>query len=95
MSALSNGVTLPGPNRATAAVREKTAPTRPAERAPSKRKKRLLRWILLLLLPLGVGAGVWFWMYSSQFEATDDAYVTGNEHPVSFLSTRQPTLLSG
>jgi Biotin-lipoyl like len=33
---------------------------------------------------LGVIAGVWYWLYSSQFEETDDAYVTGHEHPVSF-----------
>jgi MFS family permease len=33
---------------------------------------------------LGVIAGVWYWLYSSQFEDTDDAYVTGHEHPVSF-----------
>jgi membrane fusion protein (multidrug efflux system) len=41
----------------------------------------------MLALPvviLGVIAGVWYWLYSSQFEDTDDAYVTGHEHPVSF-----------
>jgi membrane fusion protein (multidrug efflux system) len=27
---------------------------------------------------------VWYWRYSSQFEETEDAYVTGHQHPVSF-----------
>jgi membrane fusion protein (multidrug efflux system) len=35
-----------------------------------------------VILVLAVGA--WYWQYSSQFEETDDAYVTGHEHPVSF-----------
>jgi membrane fusion protein, multidrug efflux system len=38
----------------------------------------------LLLAILAAGGATWFWIYSSQFESTDDAYITGHEHPVSF-----------
>src|SRR6202040_2617927 len=51
---------------------------------PAKGKKSLVRWLALSVVILGVIAGVWYWLYSSRFEDTDDAYVTGHEHPVSF-----------
>src|SRR5260221_8515630 len=50
----------------------------------AKGKKSLVRWLALSVVILGVIAGVWYWLFSSQFEETDDAYVTGHEHPVSF-----------
>jgi membrane fusion protein (multidrug efflux system) len=44
----------------------------------------MIRWLALPVLVLGVAVGVWYWIYSSQFEVTDDAYITAHEHPVSF-----------
>src|ERR1700746_1945258 len=68
-------------NGATIAPREQKPEVRPAE---NKKKNRRLRWIILPLAFLAAGGAPWFWMYSSQFESTDDSYVTGHEHPVSF-----------
>ena len=68
-------------NGATIAPREQKPEVRPAE---NKKKKRRLRWIILPLAFLAACGATWFWMYSSQFESTNDAYVTGHEHPVSF-----------
>jgi membrane fusion protein (multidrug efflux system) len=84
MSASSNGTSLHQPDRVTTALRQPTADARAVERVPVQRKSRLVRWILLPLLILVAAGGVWFWVYSSQFEDTDDAYVTGHEHPMSF-----------
>jgi membrane fusion protein (multidrug efflux system) len=84
MSASSNGTSLHEPNRVTTALRQPIPDARAVERVPVHRKSRLIRWILLPLLILVAAGGVWFWVYSSQFEDTDDAYVTGHEHPVSF-----------
>jgi membrane fusion protein (multidrug efflux system) len=38
----------------------------------------------LALAILAVAGAVSLWIYFSQFESTDDAYITGHEHPVSF-----------
>ena len=72
---------LPKSNGATIAPREQKPEVRPAE---NKKKNRRLRWIILSLAILAAGGATWFWIYSSQFESTDDAYITGHEHPVSF-----------
>jgi membrane fusion protein (multidrug efflux system) len=72
-----------GTDRAARAA-SRTADARAVERVSVQRKSRLVRWILLPLLILVAAGGVWFWVYSSQFEDTDDAYVTGHEHPMSF-----------
>ena len=82
MNASSNGTSLLEPKRATPTLRPQTPDAKPA--VPTGRKKRLFRWIIPPILVLGAVGGVWFWIYSSQFETTDDAYVTGHEHPVSF-----------
>ena len=72
---------LPKSNGATFAPREQKPEVRPAE---NQKKNRRLRWIILSLAILAAGGATWFWIYSSQFESTDDAYITGHEHPVSF-----------
>jgi membrane fusion protein, multidrug efflux system len=82
MSASTNGTTLVYPNRAK--TEERTTTKEPITKPPAKGKKSLVRWLALSVVILGVIAGVWYWLYSSQFEETDDAYVTGHEHPVSF-----------
>ena len=68
-------------NGATIAPREQKPQVR---RAENKKKNRRLHWIILPLAILAAGGATWFWIYSSQFESTDDAYITGHEHPVSF-----------
>jgi membrane fusion protein, multidrug efflux system len=78
MNHSTNGTTLQHPSRVSALLKEAT--TKP----PAKGKKSLARWLALSVVILGVIAGIWYWLYSSQFEETDDAYVTGHEHPVSF-----------
>jgi membrane fusion protein, multidrug efflux system len=78
MNHSTNGTTLQHPSRVSALLKEAT--TKP----PAKGKKSLARWLALSVVILGVIAGIWYWRYSSQFEETDDAYVTGHEHPVSF-----------
>jgi membrane fusion protein (multidrug efflux system) len=83
MNASTNGTTLKDISRAGAFLKE-YALNEPAPKAPAKRRKSWLRWLALPFAILGVTAGVWYWMYASQFEGTDDAYVTGHEHPVSF-----------
>jgi membrane fusion protein, multidrug efflux system len=82
MSASTNGTTLVYPNRAK--TEEPATTKEPITKPPAKGKKSLVRWLALSVVILGVIAGVWYWLYSSQFEETDDAYVTGHEHPVSF-----------
>src|SRR5580704_7858992 len=82
MSASTNGTSLEYPNRVKA--EEPTTTREPITNPPAKVKKPRVRWLALPVIILGVIAGVWYWIYSSQFEETDDAYVTGHEHPVSF-----------
>jgi multidrug resistance efflux pump len=75
MNPSTNGTTLQDPNRVSALIKE--APTKePTTKPPAKGKKSLVRWLALPVVILGVIAGVWYWLYSSQFEDTDDAYVT-------------------
>ena len=74
----------PGSNGAAVAPNRQTPVSRPVEPAPNKKKNRRLHWILLPLAILAVAGAVSLWIYFSQFESTDDAYITGHEHPVSF-----------
>jgi membrane fusion protein, multidrug efflux system len=41
-------------------------------------RKRLLRWALFLLLPIVLIAGLWFYVRSTRYVSTDDAYVEAN-----------------
>jgi membrane fusion protein (multidrug efflux system) len=82
MSASTNGTTLEYSNRVE--TKEPTNTKEPITKLPAKGKKSRVRWLALPVVILGVIAGVSYWLYSSQFEDTDDAYVTGHEHPVSF-----------
>lgn len=83
MNHSTNGTTLEGQNRLRAPISQapaggsKTLP-------PAKGKKSLARRLSLPVVMLVLAAGAWYWHYSSQFEETDDAYITGHEHPVSF-----------
>jgi membrane fusion protein (multidrug efflux system) len=80
MSASTNGTVIEEPSR----IRDRgTNIEAPVVTSPKKRKP-LIRWIALLVVALGAAVGVWYGIYSSQFEVTDDAYITGHEHPVSF-----------
>src|SRR5258708_34116504 len=81
MSASTNGTTLVYPNRAKA--EEPTTTKEPITKPPAKGKKSLVRWLALSVVILGVIAGVWYCLYSSQFEETDDDYLTGHDHPVT------------
>jgi membrane fusion protein, multidrug efflux system len=83
MNASTNGTTLKYMGRVSTVLKE-SALSEPASKAPAKRRKSWLLWLVLPFAILGVAAGVWYWIYASQFEGTDDAYVTGHEHPVSF-----------
>ena len=74
----------PALNGTTVTVDDQARPIPPTKPARNKKNKRLLRWILLPLAILAVGGGVRLWVYLAQFESTDDAYITGHEHPVSF-----------
>ena len=87
MKTLSNGTSSQRPDGTTIALREQTPDVPLPVGIPNKRGKRgnrLILWVMLPLAVLAAGGGFWFWMYSSQFESTDNAYVTGHEHPVSF-----------
>jgi len=44
----------------------------------SASRRRLLLLATAVFVLLAVGYGLWWWIYSSHFEATDDAYVHGN-----------------
>jgi membrane fusion protein (multidrug efflux system) len=80
MSASTNGTVIEEPSR----IRDRgTNIEAPVVTSPKKRKP-LIRWLGLLVVALGAAVGVWYWIYSNQFEVTDDAYITGHEHPVSF-----------
>jgi membrane fusion protein (multidrug efflux system) len=74
----------PGSNGATVAPEQQTPDARSVEPARSEKKNRRLRWILWPLALSAVVGAVSLWIYFSQFESTDDAYITGHEHPVSF-----------
>jgi membrane fusion protein, multidrug efflux system len=80
MSASTNGTALQEPPR----IRDREPNIEAPAATPPKKRKPLIRWLALPIVVLGVAAGVWYWIYSSQFEATDDAYITAHEHPVSF-----------
>ncbi|HYY26877.1 MAG TPA: HlyD family secretion protein [Chthoniobacterales bacterium] len=83
MNPSTNEATVQDPSQVRALAEEpitKESTTKPQ----AKGKKSLVRWLALPVVILVVVTGVWYWLYSSQFEETDDAYVTGNEHPVSF-----------
>jgi membrane fusion protein, multidrug efflux system len=80
MSASTNGTTIEEPPR----IRDREPGVEVPVATPPKKRKALIRWLGLLVVALGVAVGVWYWIYSSQFEVTDDAYITAHEHPVSF-----------
>jgi len=80
MSASTNGTVIEEPPR----VRDRGPNIEAPVATSPKKRKLLIRWLALLLVALGVSVGVWYWIYSSQFEVTDDAYITAHEHPVSF-----------
>ena len=83
MNHSTNGTTLEGQNRLRAPISQ--APARGSKTLPpAKGKKSLARRLALPVVILVLTAGAWYWQYSSQFEETDDAYITGHEHPVSF-----------
>jgi membrane fusion protein (multidrug efflux system) len=82
MNPSTNGTTLQDPSRGSGLIKKQ--PTKEPTRLPARGKKSLVRWLALLAVILGVIAGLWYWFYSSQFEETDDAYITGHEHSVSF-----------
>jgi membrane fusion protein, multidrug efflux system len=83
MNASTNGTTRRDTNRIRTLLKE-PASKEPVAKPSSKGKKSFTRWLALPVVILAVIAGVSYWIYSSQFEETDDAYVTGHEHPVSF-----------
>jgi membrane fusion protein, multidrug efflux system len=80
MSASTNGTAIEEPPR----IRDRGPSVEARVATPPKKRKALIRWLGLLVVALGVAVGVWYWIYSNQFEVTDDAYITGHEHPVSF-----------
>jgi len=80
----SDGASPRGPNGTTTMLPEQTPDVHPTQRMPSRKKSRLLRWLIFPLAIPVVSGSVWLWTYMSQFESTDDAYITGHEHPVSF-----------
>jgi membrane fusion protein (multidrug efflux system) len=80
MSASTNGTAIEEPPR----IRDREPGVEVPVATPPKKRKALIRWLGLLVVALGVAVGVWYWIYSSQFEVTDDAYITAHEHPVSF-----------
>jgi len=86
MNPSTNGTTLQDSNRVSALIKE--APTeQPITKPPAKGKKSLVRWLALPVVILGVIAGVWYWLYSSQFEDTDDAYVTIGTNRALYIGT--------
>jgi membrane fusion protein, multidrug efflux system len=80
MSASTNGTAIEEPPR----IRDRGPDIEAPVTTQPKKRKALIRWLGLLVVALGVAVGVWYWIYSSQFEVTDDAYITGHQHPVSF-----------
>ena len=55
-----------------------------APRAPTKRRKMLIRAIVLLIALAAVAAGSFYaWKYFSAYESTDDAEVDGNINAIS------------
>jgi len=67
------------------AVETVSAPTnRSVKRSIWKRKLTIRDWMFLVGALVIVISGVAYCNYLSRFEETDDAYVTGHEHPVSF-----------
>ncbi len=72
MNASTNGTTLEDPNRLKA--KEPTTTKEPITKPAAKGKKSLVRWLALPVVILSVIAGVWYWLCSSQFEETDDAW---------------------
>jgi membrane fusion protein (multidrug efflux system) len=80
MSASTNGTAIQEPPR----IRDREPNIEAPVATPPKKSKPLIRWLALPVVALGVAVGVWYWIYSSQFEVTDDAYITGHEHPISF-----------
>jgi membrane fusion protein, multidrug efflux system len=80
MSASDNASAISEPPR----IRDREPNIEAPVATPPKKRKSLIRWLALPVLALGASVGVWYGIYSSQFEVTDDAYITGHEHPVSF-----------
>jgi len=80
MTASTNGIAIQEPPR----IQDREPNIETPVATPPKKRKPMIRWLALPVVALGVAVGVWYWIYSSQFEVTDDAYITAHEHPVSF-----------
>ncbi|HEX6566319.1 MAG TPA: protein kinase [Chthoniobacterales bacterium] len=81
----SNGISSNGQNGVAVARTRDDPPATPLPEPGRRGKnKHLFYWIALPLAILTAAGTSWFWIYSSQFETTDDAYITGHEHPISF-----------
>jgi membrane fusion protein (multidrug efflux system) len=83
MNLATNGTTPKGSDRVTV-LTEPAPAERSLNHSVRKQKRTVGRWIALVVGLGIVFGGVWYWRYSSQFEETEDAYVTGHQHPVSF-----------
>src|ERR1700761_3242697 len=54
------------------------------EKLGPRRKRKALRWIVVLVILVAVGvAGVFLWRYFNTYETTDDAQIDGHINAVS------------
>jgi membrane fusion protein, multidrug efflux system len=65
--------------RAPVAHAPSAAPPAPAAAAALSRRRHRLRWALFLLLPLVLAVGAWFYVQSSAYMSTDDAYIEADK----------------
>jgi membrane fusion protein (multidrug efflux system) len=56
-----------------------------AGKPEAKKPRGVLRFLILgIIATIAITFGFGFWQHSQRYEETDDAYVTGHSHPVSF-----------
>ena len=74
-------------SQATSASEVEDVPKLKSEQAAERRQKKrrgVIRIAIAVTAIVAIAFGVRWWLQAQKYESTDDAYVTGHTHPVSF-----------
>ena len=71
----------------TSASEAQEVPNQRSEQAAEPRRKKqrgVFKIVIAVLAIIAIALGVRWWLQAQKYESTDDSYVTGHSHPISF-----------